>query len=45
MMTTQDLYQQITNKVIADLEAGTRPWAKSWATSQKNMYRPLALMF
>lgn len=26
-----DLYQQVTDKIIASLEAGVRPWAKSWS--------------
>ena len=25
-----DLYARITNRIIADLEAGTRPWLKPW---------------
>jgi len=28
-----DAYQVITDKIIAALEAGTRPWEKSWATT------------
>ena len=26
----QDIYQNITDKIIAKLEAGTRPWFKPW---------------
>jgi antirestriction protein ArdC len=36
-----DLYQKITDKIVADLEQGTRPWAKSWNSGRKTMYRPL----
>jgi antirestriction protein ArdC len=25
-----DLYTRITNRIIAELEAGTRPWLKPW---------------
>jgi antirestriction protein ArdC len=31
----KDLYQEVTNKVIADLEAGVAPWVKPWQCSQK----------
>ena len=27
---TKDVYSRITEKIIADLEAGVRPWAKPW---------------
>jgi antirestriction protein ArdC len=29
----QDLYQAVTNKIIAQIEAGTLPWEKPWADS------------
>lgn len=29
-MEKQDLYTRITNRIIAELEAGTRPWLKPW---------------
>ena len=25
-----DIYQEITDQMIAMIEAGTRPWSKSW---------------
>ncbi|WP_018391624.1 ArdC-like ssDNA-binding domain-containing protein [Ancylobacter sp. FA202] len=28
--TRTDIYQTVTNAIIAQLEAGTRPWAKPW---------------
>ncbi len=27
---SQDIYQGITDKIIADLEKGTRPWINRW---------------
>ena len=29
-MEKADLYTRITNRIIAELEAGTRPWLKPW---------------
>lgn len=29
-----DLYQMITDRIIAQLEAGTVPWHKPWTSSQ-----------
>ena len=29
-----DLYQMITDRIIAQLEAGTVPWRKPWTCSQ-----------
>ena len=29
-MEKQDLYTRITNRIIAELEQGTRPWVKPW---------------
>ena len=26
----QDVYTRITNKIVADLEQGVRPWMKPW---------------
>ena len=26
----QDVYETITNRIIADLEQGVRPWMKPW---------------
>lgn len=33
--TTRDLYQDITDKIVAALEAGTAPWVRPWATAGK----------
>ena len=30
-MAKPDIYTRITEKSIADLEAGTRPWHKPWS--------------
>ncbi len=32
-MTATDLHHQITNKIVAQLEAGTAPWIKPWKSS------------
>jgi antirestriction protein ArdC len=29
----RDVYQEVTDKIIAELEAGTTPWVKPWATA------------
>lgn len=29
----RDVYQEVTNKIIAELEAGTAPWHKPWAAA------------
>jgi|HubBroStandDraft_6_1064221.scaffolds.fasta_scaffold651959_1 antirestriction protein ArdC len=29
-MEKQDLYTRITNRIVAELEAGTGPWLKPW---------------
>lgn len=29
----KDIYQTITNRIIADLEKGVRPWMKPWSTA------------
>lgn len=31
-MKTNELYQQVTNQIIAQLEAGVAPWKQPWAT-------------
>lgn len=38
--TRRDLYAEITNSIIAALEAGTRPWVRSW-TTDADITRPL----
>ena len=42
-----DLYQQVTNQIIAALEQGVRPWSKPWsadhlATRVAGRYAPAA---
>ena len=41
--TLRDIYGRITNKIIADLEQGVRPWMKPWAAkhSAGEITRPL----
>lgn len=38
-----DLYSRITNQIVADLEAGVRPWTKPWSSGrlQGSIGRPL----
>ncbi len=31
MTTTNDIYQQVTDRIVASLEQGTAPWLKPWA--------------
>lgn len=40
---TADVYTRITNRIIADLEQGVRPWLKPWTAGQRatNVARPL----
>lgn len=35
-MKTQDLYQTVTDRIIAELEAGAPPWLKPWKTGRAN---------
>jgi len=39
----QDVYTRITNKIVADLEQGVRPWMKPWSASHTagRITRPL----
>lgn len=41
----QDVYERVTNTIIASLESGVRPWCKPWADSNKTplggVVRPL----
>ncbi len=32
-----DVYEQVTNQIIATLEAGTRPWSPSWASGASSL--------
>jgi len=38
-----DVYARVTDRIVADLEAGTRPWMKPWSNSAGNgpVARPL----
>jgi antirestriction protein ArdC len=38
-----DIYQRITDQIIADLEKGVRPWMKPWSTERlgRRVMRPL----
>ena len=38
-----DVYARVTDRIVADLEAGTRPWMKPWANAAGNgqVARPL----
>lgn len=40
---TNDIYQRVTNQIIADLEAGVRPWLKPWSAEHTagRITRPL----
>ena len=31
--THQDVYTRVTDKIIAELEQGTRPWLKPWSSA------------
>jgi antirestriction protein ArdC len=43
MSEIKDVYSRITNKIIADLEQGVRPWFKPWSVShaEGRISRPL----
>ena len=43
MIETRDVYSRITNKIIADLEQGVRPWHRPWnvAHTEGRITRPL----
>jgi antirestriction protein ArdC len=30
MINRTDLYRRVTDRIVADLEQGVRPWAKPW---------------
>jgi len=36
-----DVYSRITDRIIADLEQGVRPWLKPWSIGQTAVTRPL----
>ena len=37
----KDIYQEITNQIVAELEAGTRPWMRPWSGGALNGVMPL----
>lgn len=41
MATKFDIYEEVTNKIIAALEAGTPPWRKPWTGERGNAAFPL----
>ena len=43
MTEIKDVYSRITNRIVADLEQGVRPWMKPWSTGQAagRISRPL----
>ncbi|PHS61215.1 MAG: DNA primase [Thalassobium sp.] len=41
----KDVYQEVTNKIIAKLEAGTVPWVKEWDNQGNNLSKPLPYNF
>ena len=34
--TRRDIYTEVTNKIIAELEQGAAPWVKPWTSGRKN---------
>ncbi|WFU33662.1 ArdC-like ssDNA-binding domain-containing protein [Bradyrhizobium brasilense] len=38
-LTRRDVYQTITNQIIAELERGVRPWIKPWSASPERLVR------
>jgi antirestriction protein ArdC len=41
MEKKQDIYSRITDKIVADLERGVRPWLKPWSDGPAVVTRPL----
>ncbi len=41
--TRADVYSRVTDRIIADLEQGVRPWLKPWSTDNaaEGITRPL----
>jgi len=35
-----DLYTRVTDRILAELDAGTRPWVKPWTTTAGRVSRP-----
>ena len=38
---TRNIYQEVTDRIIAELETGTRPWVKPWSADSASITRPL----
>jgi antirestriction protein ArdC len=40
---SKDIYQDVTNRIVADLEKGVRPWQKPWSgdAAAERIVRPL----
>ncbi len=36
MMPRKDIYQEVTDKIVKELEAGAVPWLKPWAARTRN---------
>lgn len=36
-----DLYQQVTDKIVASIERGVLPWRKPWRDSKKTAESPI----
>lgn len=43
LTTQKDLYQQVTDKIVAALESGKMPWSKPWSLSAASIDMPLRL--
>ena len=41
----KDVYQEVTNKIIAKLESGIVPWVKEWDNVGNNLSKPLPYNF
>lgn len=40
MATARDIHAEVTDRTLAQLEQGVRPWAKPWSTSGLGPVRP-----
>ena len=40
MATARDVHAEVTNRILAQLDLGVRPWIKPWSTSGLGMTRP-----
>ena len=37
---SRDIYQEVTDSILASLEAGTAPWVRPWSSVQGGSYVP-----